>query len=233
MDLKFDILNLLAKKDLRPSEIREILLPEYEKKRGYSKRSFDVIIYRELSRLDNFVNRKDKGHQRVFYAINKKGLEELQRIKVRNLTESFDVRGLNSLRNLINRILEEDKDPYRVFNEYCFAFIGDEPIAFSKGYAEFVINLDRRIRTGYSREFDACMERCMGDKRTSQSIRACLPVCQEEIGGTVGEYWRKLKKKAEKLPFPQRMWITEGYSDEEIEKMLDDLKKQERYREKS
>ena len=85
--------------------------------------------------------------------------------------------------------------------------------------------LDRRIRTAYSRDFDACMERCMGDTRTSESIRACLPVCQEEIGGTVGEYWRKLKKKAKKLPFPLNMWVAEGYSEEEIEKMLAEIKK--------
>jgi len=52
-----------------------------------------------------------------------------------------------------------------------------------------------------------------------------LPVCQEEIGGTVGEYWRKLKKKAKKLPFPLNMWVAEGYSEEEIEKMLAEIKK--------
>jgi hypothetical protein len=130
-------------------------------------------------------------------------------------------------------LLNKGKDPYAVFNEYCFAFVDDEPIAFSKGYAEHIMALDRRIRTGYSRDFDACMKRCMGDIRTSESIRACLPVCREEIGGTVGKYLRKLKNKAKKLPFPQRMWVAEGYTDEEIEKMLDDIKKQERYREKS
>lgn len=155
-----------------------------------------------------------------------------ERSSFNNLADSLEARWLDPLHRLIKEIKSKGKDPYAVFNDYCFAFVDDEPIAFGKGYAEFIMALDRRIRTSYSRDFDACMERCMGDKRTSQSIGACLPVCQEEIGRTVGEYWRKLKKKAKKLPFPLNLWVAQGYSEEEIEEMLDEIKKQDMHKEK-
>lgn len=185
----------------------------------------------------NWLKKKiDAESGRPLYYVPRRQYKKVDQLKTKRdfhkFVDSLDARWFAPLRNLVKEIEKEGKDPYAVFNEYCFAFIDDEPIAFSKGYAEFIMALDRRIRTRYSRDFDACMKRCMGDKRTSQSIRACLPVCQEEIGSTVGEYWRKLKKKAKKLPFPLNMWVAEGYSEEEIEEMLDEIKKQEMHKEK-
>ena len=54
----------------------------------------------------------------------------------------------------------------------------------------------------------------------AEGIQECFEAWKEELGGTITEYYRKLKKKAEKMPFPQSMWMVMGYSDEEIEKML-------------
>ena len=248
-DLLFLIYNIQINRrprGLRFKEIMEICNCDPQGKKGDyfdssrpTKCSYRTLInyLRELM-AGNWLKKKiDTESGRPLYYVPRRQFKKVDGLKTKRdfhkFADSLDPRWFVPLRNLVKEIEKEEKDPYRVFNEYCFAFIGDEPIAFSKGYAEHIMALDRRIRTGYSREFDACMERCMGDKRTSQSIGACLPVCREEIGNTVGEYWRKLKKKAEKLPFPQRMWVAEGYTDEEIEKMLDDIKKQERYREKS
>lgn len=59
-----------------------------------------------------------------------------------------------------------------------------------------------------------------------------MDACREEIGGTMLEYIKKLGKKAEKLPFPQRMWMADGYSEEEIEKLLKEEDIQRRWAEK-
>ena len=107
MDLKFDILNLLAERKLRPSEIRESLFPKF-KKIYDSKRSLDVVIIRLLSeKLSKFVARDDRGHQRVYYSINELGVEELERIKLKgHLDNWIDELSLTEIRSWLSRFRE-------------------------------------------------------------------------------------------------------------------------------
>lgn len=148
--------------------------------------------------------------------------------------DSLDARWFVPLRNLVKRIQKEKRDPYRIFNEHCFTFIDDEPIAFSKaeGSLEQIIALERRIRKRFSQDIRKFKENFYareGIRRgeaTPESRRAFLQARKQELGGSLGEYWRKLRKKAEDLPFPQRMWLAEGYSEKEIEQMLNDLERQ-------
>jgi len=248
-DLLFLIYNIQINRrprGLRFKELMEICNCDPQGKKGDyfdssrpAKCSYRTLInyLRELMAGSLLKKKIDAESGRPLYYVPRRQYKKVDELKKTRdfdkFVDSLDPRWFDPLRNLVKEIEKEGKDPYAVFNEYCFAFIDDEPIAFSKTIVEYAMALDRRIRIRYSHDFDACMERCIGDKRTSQSIRACLPVCREEIGSTVGEYWRKLKKKAEKLPFPLRIWVAEGYSEEEIEKMLNDLKKKERDQEKS
>ncbi|MFB0545059.1 MAG: hypothetical protein ACETVN_05040, partial [Asgard group archaeon] len=106
MGLEFDILNLLGGGELRPSEIRENLLAKYEKKYD-SKRSFDVVISRELSKLRSLINRVDKGHQRVYYSLNEHGVKELERMKLKNHFNNWiDEMNLVEIRDWLSRFKE-------------------------------------------------------------------------------------------------------------------------------
>ena len=220
------------KKHKRSEFIKELV----EKREEFAKNT----VYKYLEELvkDELMKMEPGSQEDSFrpdYSITESGLEKVGRIKFNDLIDSLDARWLKPLRNLIDRLLEEKKDPYRVFNELCFAFIGELPFAFSKSpdALDRIIALERRLRRRYARDLDACMERCMVDVVNYERQKACLDVCRDEIGRTFEEFYRNLQKKAKKFPFPQRMWMAEGYSEEEIEKMLDDIKKQERYREKS
>jgi len=243
-DLLFLIYNIQFNRrprGLRFKEIMEICNCDPQGKKDPSRPALcsyrTLINYLRELMAGNWLKKKIGAESgRPLYYVPRRKHKKVDELKTKRdfheFVDSLDAKWFAPLRNLVKEIEKEEKDPYRVFNEYCFAFIDDEPIAFSKTMVDHAMALDRRIRTRYSRDFDACMERCMGDKRTSQSIRACLPVCQEEIGSTIGEYWRKLKKEAKKLPFPLNIWVAEGYSKEEIEEMLDEIKKQETYKEK-
>jgi len=219
MNLKLDILNLLAQQDLRPSKIREMLLPNYAKRRGYSKRSFDVIINRELSKLGKFVKRKDKGHQRVFYSINKRGLEEIERIKVKNLTDSLDSKWLYLLRRLLIRVTHEGEDPEAFLNNNCITFIGDIPCAFNMSVEamQSQLALKRSLYQRHARDLERFREEFIkADVINRERIDARI---REEVGWTVGEYLRKLLKKTEKQKGVRKMMTVLGITDEMLEEI--------------
>lgn len=107
MDLKIDILNLLSERELRPSEIRERLFLKWKKVYD-SKRSLDVMIIRLLSgKLGRFVDRDDRGHQCVYYSINERGVEELERRKLRGQLDNWmDELSLAEIRSWLSRFRE-------------------------------------------------------------------------------------------------------------------------------
>lgn len=107
MDLEFDILNSLTEGELRPSKIRERLFPKW-KARYDSERSFDVIVIRLLSgKLGSFVDRIDKGHQRVYYSLNESGFEELERRRLKDqLNDWIDELSLAEIRSWLSRFAE-------------------------------------------------------------------------------------------------------------------------------
>jgi ribosomal protein L15 len=83
------------------------LFPIYQKKHNYSERSFDVLIVRELTRLSNFLRRKDKGHQRVYYSLNKRGFQEVGRVKLKNQFNNWiDEMNLKEIRAWLRRLKE-------------------------------------------------------------------------------------------------------------------------------
>jgi len=107
LDLEFDILNALTEGELRPSEIRERLFPKW-KKTYDSERSLDVVIVRLLSgKLGRFADRDDRGHQRVHYSLNKNGVEELERRRLKDqLNNWIDEMSLAKIRSWLSRFRE-------------------------------------------------------------------------------------------------------------------------------
>ena len=234
MNLRSDILKLLAQQDLRPSEIREKLLPEYEKKHHYSKRSFDVLIIRELSKLGKFVKRKDKGHQLVLYAINKRGLEELGRIKVKNLTDLLDTKWLEPLRRLLIRVKHEGEDPEAFLNSNCITFIGKIPGAFPtsveamQSHLAFKRSLYERHQRDLERRREEYMETRQKYGKGSKESLDLFERIREEVGWTVGEYFEKLLNKAEKEKGIRKVMTVLGITEEMLEEMYRERVQQER-----
>jgi len=225
LNLRSDILILLAQQDLRPSEIREKLLPEYERKHHYSKRSFDVLIIRELSKLGKFVKRKDKGHQLVLYTINKRGLEELERIKVKNLTDSIDAKWLESLRRLLIRVKNEGTDPRDFLQGNCIAFIGSVPCTFPKSVRGLQGHIAREnnLRRRHRHELEPLLEKYMQIRQKygkgSKESLDFFERIREEVGLTIEEYLEKLLQKVDKEKGIRKIMTFFGITEEMVEEM--------------
>jgi len=217
---------------LRPSEIREKLLPEYEKKHGYSKRTFDVLVIRELSKLGKLVKRKDIGHQHVSYSINKRGVEELGRIKVKNLTDSIDAKWLESLRRLLIRVKNEGQDPEAFLNSNCITFMEGMVSTFHKSMdgMQSHLAIEENLRKRHLRDLEEIREKFReeyykADLTHKQKIEEKI---EEEVGWTFGEYLKKLAKKADKQKGIRRIMTVLGITDEMLEEMYRERGQQER-----
>jgi len=156
------------------------------------------------------------------------GVLKCTRTEFHELINSVDTRWLDPLRNMIHMILKEHmrerhEDPYDVFNSFCFVFMGEMPFAFGKvpGALTEHIAFENRLRKRHHQDIEKFEEEFFRTRvEDAEGRNECLNAWVKELGGTITEYYRKLKKKAEKMPFPQSMWMVMGYSDEEIEKML-------------
>jgi len=223
LSLKFDILTLLAEREFRPSEIRERLLPKYEKKYD-SNRSFDVVICRELSKLRDLVNREDKGHQLVYYSLSKRGVKELERIRSHNLIDSIDAKWLGPLRNLLIKVKQEETYFEGFLNTNCITFIGDVPCTFDKSVEgmQSHIAFVRGLRERHERELERFREEFIQSRMKGKNSYEHASVdarIRDEVGWTIGEYLKKLLKKAEKEKGVRKIMTVLGITEEMLEEM--------------
>lgn len=84
-----DILEALQREQ-RFCELRDQLFERF-KGSQQRKESFSVILSRKLKRLKEYIRKRDESHKMVFYVLNERGLEEIQRIRVkREISNSVD-----------------------------------------------------------------------------------------------------------------------------------------------
>ena len=194
-----------------------------------------ATVYKYLNELceeEKVIWKPKRGQGKSTYELSDKVKDEvrllLEKQDFHKLADSLDVKWLNPLSNMIHKILdyhkrERHEDPYDVFNSYCFVFMDEMPFAFGKvpGALTEHIAFEHRLRKRRSEDIDKFEEEFFRTHvEDAESRKECLDAWVKELGGTMTEYYRKLKKKAKKMPFPQSMWMVMGYSDEEIDKML-------------
>lgn len=222
LSLKFDILNLLAEGEFRPSEIRERLHGKYKK--YDSDRSFDVIICRELSKLRDFINRKDKGHQLVYYSLNRRGVEELKRIKNHKLIDSTDPKWWTPFHNFLIRMKHEDT-PDEFFQFNCISFIGNIPCTFKRSVEGMQRHLawEEDLQRRHWNELEPLKEKYFQIRqkygRGSKESLDFFERIREEVGWTVGEYFEKLLEKAKKEKGIYKIMTILGITEEMLEEM--------------
>ncbi len=186
--------------------------------------------------------RFDPESGRPLYYVPRRQYKKVDELKTRRdfheFVDSLDARWFVPLRNMVKRIKEEggDPDPYRLFNKYCFVFMGEIPFAFTKAPGALAkhIAFENRLRKRFHEDIEKFREEFFRTRvEDAEGIGECLKAWKKELGGTITEYYRKLKKKAEKMPFPQKVWFVQGYSEEEMEKMLAEDEKQYASRKKN
>jgi hypothetical protein len=216
---------------------REILVFAYDGKRhakhefvdelGKEKRDYrfakgTVIKYlEELVTEDEMIDREPEPTKtgfRAVYSINQRGIEEVKRIRNRNLLDSLDAKWLDPLKNLLIRMKTED--PNRMLEGYCYTFIGDVPCAFTKSPHAFQqhMELEQSLRERHLKDLERFHEDFVSakDKESRAKVDAKI---KEEVGRTVGEYIRKLSRKTEQEDGFHRMLAILGITDEMLEEM--------------
>jgi len=204
-----------------------------EKKKEFAKNTvykyLDELVTDELMKMEPG-SREDSF--RPVYSITKLGLEAVKQIDVHDLVDSFDAKWLDPLRNLLIRVKHEETDLEGFFNTNCITFIGDVPCTFHKSVEgmQSHIAFEKSLHKRHLRDLHVCTEgfreefmkaNAIERKRVSARIR-------EEVGWTVGEYFKKLLKKAEKEKGVRGIMTLYGITDEMLEEMY---KKQGLYKE--
>lgn len=137
----------------------------------------------------------EKGRP-VYFAPKKhhKFIEKLiAKRDIYDLTDYFDVKWLKMLRNLLVNMRKEGTDPYVYFQSYCLGFIGGIPYTFYKTKEDMQAKI----------EWEKVLE-----------TRA------RKEGLTKEEYWRKMLKKAARMPKGvPRILTSLGFTKEEIDEL--------------
>ena len=108
-----------------------------------------------------------------------------------DLTDSFNVKWLRMLRNLLDNMKKEGTDPYTFFQSNCLMFVGGIPHTFHKSKEGMQHSIDWEI----------------GLENRAQ-----------KDGLTKEDYWRKMLTKAARMPKGvPRMLTSMGHTEEEIE----------------
>lgn len=212
---------LLFAADGRKYKKSEFIKEIVEKERRFSKNT----VYKYLDKLvDDGLMKMEPGSPEESYrpdfSITDKGLEAVKRIESHLLVDSLDTRWLAPLRNLLIRIKHESGELDKI-NSYCFAFIGDVPCAFTKSveamksHIAFEKNLHQRHQRDLEKFREEFVQSCMkGDKASQARVEERI---KEEVGWTMGEYLRKLLKKAEKEKGVRKIMTVLGITEDMLE----------------
>ncbi|MFC1486608.1 hypothetical protein ACFLRN_02810 [Thermoproteota archaeon] len=218
-DFEVTILKELAKEPLRFRDLKKKLFPKFKlqqtSKFVYTEETFAVILTRKLKKLlaKDYISRCDKGHQNVQYSLSENGKRKIRESELIPLISEIDERWFKPSRNMIIKIKEEH--PTRMPDNYCFTFVGDFPIAFTKteGALEEHLIFEKNLHERYSHEVQKVRDEI-------QNSHPNIPMkewnnlfhnrIKKEIGYGVGEYYRKLHKKGEKLNMAEKFLTLYG-----------------------
>ena len=224
------ILKSLVSKPLRFRDLREQVYPKFKAQQktrfDYSIESFATILTRKLKKLlkKDFINRIDQGHQNVCYSLTEEGKRKIRDMEIVPLLSEIDDKWFEPLRNMILQI-KEDKSPENFLDNWCFTFIGNIPIGFSKDIQSmqrqllYEKNLGERRRREIEKlreEFENANSNIPINKWAEEFSKRV----EEDIGWSNGEYFNRLVKKAEgEKDFAQRFKTIFGITDEMIEEL--------------
>jgi len=181
---------------LQRCKIRDQLRSKYEN--NYAEGSFNVVLQRRLNRLCVCgLLQKEYVELEAFYFIPNEARSKAQRVLMRDdiydLTDCFDIKWLQMLRNLLVALRKEGVDPYVYFQSYCLGFVGGIPRTFHKSKEDMQAFID---------------------------WENALETRAQKEGITKEEYWRKMLKKAAPMPKgAQRILTSLGFTEEEIEEL--------------
>jgi hypothetical protein len=165
--------------------------------------------------------------KRPVYYVPKRLRREVQKLKnerqLVSLISSIDARWLDPLRNLLIKVKHEHTYLEGFLNTNCITFIGDIPCTFHKSiegiqsHIAFVKGLHER----HQRDLDTFREEYMntyvkGDAVSHARVNARI---REEVGWSVGEYLRKLLKKAEREEGVRKIMTVLGITEEMLDEM--------------
>lgn len=211
MDLEIEILKALESKDFRPSELETKLYPIAKSAQKFhppSEETFRTQLNRALKKLaqNEEIKRLDRGHQFVVYSIMGKGRCKLMTLDINSYFSEMDAGNLQIFRNIITKIRAEAKSP----DQYCFTFIGDVPVTFSKTLAAFQQHLDqeKRLQLRYEEEINKINDEfrmAHPDEPHTLWWDEYIQRREKEIGLSLGEYFRKLLRKAENMDYEEKL----------------------------
>jgi len=209
------------KKHKRSEFVKELV----EKRKEFAKNTvykyLDDAVTNELMKVEPG-SREDSF--RPVYSITELGLEAVKQVGVHDLVDSLDTKWLGPLRKLLIRIKHEN--PAVFFDRYCFTFIGDVPCAFTKSVEAMQSHIAFRdsLYKRHARDLERFREEFIrahmkADKIGRARVEARI---RDEVGWTIGEYLRKLLKKAEKQEGVRKIMTVLGIT----EQMLEEIDKQ-------
>jgi len=154
------------------------------------------------------------------YLITKQGLEQIQHAKIHSLIDSFDVKWLTPLRNLLVKINETQTYLEGFLNTNCITFIGDIPCTFPKSIEgmQSHIAFETSLHQRHQRDLEKFQDELDSTKDKASWARVDAKI-KEEVGWSKGEYLKKLLKKAEKEEGIRKIMTVLGITDEMLEKM--------------
>lgn len=207
---------------MQRNKIRDQLFQKYGKE--YSEGSFDVVLQRRLDRLASILER-DYVSRASFYSIRKKMKKKVERrIKEKDfqsLIASLDARWLGPLRNLLVKLNETQPYLEGFLNTNCITFVGDIPCTFHKSVEgmQSHIAFETSLQQRHERDLGKFREEFMNarDKISRERVDAKI---KEEVGWSIGEYLKKLLKKAEKEDIVGKLMTLYGLTEEMLEKMV-------------
>lgn len=162
---------------------------------------------------------------RPVYYVPKRLHKEVEKLikerELHSLIPSLDAKWLDPLRNILIRMKHEDPEVF--FDRYCFTFIGDVPVAFTKSVEAMQSHtaFEKSLYKRHAHDLHKVQEKYMREYMNADKIgRASIEVkIRDEVGWTIGEYLRKLLKKAEKEKGVRRIMTVLGITEEMLEEM--------------
>ena len=223
MELEIEILKELRVKDKRSSEIQKKLYPILKSAQPFHKlaeETFRTQLNRKLHKLTEYgeLERIDRGHQNVSYSISSKGKQRLIALDISAYVSELDKQNLEIWYSVLNQIRERQQEPCC----FCFSFIDDVPVTFSKSIESLQRHLDqvRRLEESHSKEIarikNEVYQVAPEEPKTfwKEEWREKLnDRVEKEVGWRLGDYFRKLIKRAENMEFEERL-ILMGVIDE-------------------
>lgn len=209
---------LLFAADQKKHKRSEFVKGLVEKRKEFAKNTvykyLDEAVADELMKMEPG-SREDSF--RPVYSITELGLEAVKQVGVHDLVDSLDTKWLEPLRKLLIRIKHEEPDVF--FDRFCFTFIGDVPCAFTKSVEAMQshIAFEESLHERHLRDLERFREDFM---KTDKIGRARVETrIRDEVGWTIGEYLKKLLKKAEKEKGVRKIMTVLGITEEMLKEM--------------